>query len=364
MFLQIGQYPLGGFREVLDRLPQAIVIFDGRGRVAYANDSASSLVARRGYSARISGISELFGRLGPLVRLDGTVPGQRDHPMSRLEREESFCSYLLRAAERWDDGRPVLSFSGHLVRDLESGEALRVLTIEDTSYDHERESLFRTAFEQGPVPVSLVRGSDERVLDANEAFLDLLGYDREEVVGHTVPELAMIHNNELLRTSVREKFERCGGVERLELAVQSRDERTLTLLSWQRQVEVGGEACLLGVYVDITEQKEMEQKLREATQIVLESASVFSRSVVQQLERLRAPDHASGTSGELDLLTRRERQVVTRVGAGHSNLKIAAELALTPQTVRNYVTRIYRKIGVTNRAEAVVWARERGLVQG
>ena len=363
MFLQIGQYPLGGFRDVLDRLPQAIVIFDSSNRVAYANGSATELMARRGTDESISCVSDLFRSLGPLLRLDGSKTEPRDHPRGRIERNEAFCSYPLQAGERWPGGRPVLSFSGHTVRDIDSGELLRVLTIEDVSQKHERESLFRTAFELGPVPISLVRKSDERVIDANPAFLDLLGYDRDEVVGHTVPELAMVLENENL-DAARKKLEQGEGVERLELVVQGRDDVTLTLLSWQRWVEVGGEECLLGVYVDVTEQKAMEQKLREATQVVLESASVFSRSVVQQLERLRAPDQGTSASGELDLLTRRERQVVTRVGAGHSNLKIAAELALTPQTVRNYVTRIYRKIGVSNRAEAVVWARERGLVQG
>ncbi|HEX7004073.1 MAG TPA: PAS domain S-box protein [Trueperaceae bacterium] len=363
MFRQNEQYPFGGFREILDRLPQAIVIFDAEGSVTYANRSATALVARSGGSEPIGCLEGLFRRIGPLVRLDGSTPESGDHPARRLERNETFSGYLLRSAERWEDGRPVLAFSGHLVRDLASGANLRVLTIEDVSYRHERDSLFRTAFELGPVPVSLVRGVDQRVLDANDAFLELLGYRRDEVVGHTVPELAMVHENESVRAA-KEELEKCEGVERLELVVRARNGRRVTLLSWLRWVEVGGEECLLGVYVDITEQKAMEKKLREATQIVLESASVFSRSVVQQLERLRSPDQADSTTGELDLLTRRERQVVTRVGAGHSNLKIAAELALTPQTVRNYVTRIYRKIGVSNRAEAVVWARERGLVQG
>ncbi|MEX2535021.1 MAG: PAS domain S-box protein [Trueperaceae bacterium] len=363
MFLQSGQYPLGGFREVLDNMPQSIVVFDSGGLVAFANQAAASLLERRGRSSKISHIADLFRHVGPLMNPDGSPPAPVELPAARLEREEAFCRILFRAAERWESSRPVLSFSGQSVRDIETGESLRVLTIEDASHMHEHESLFRTVFERGPVPVSLVRGADQCVVDVNSSFLELLGYQRAEVVGHTVPELAVVLDNENLRVA-RETLEQGEAVERLELVVRGGDDSLLTLLSWQRWVEVGGEDCLLGVYVDITEQKEMERKLREATQVVLESASVFSRSVVQQLERLRAPDRASPVSGELDLLTRRERQVVTRVGAGHTNLKIAADLALTPQTVRNYVTRIYRKIGVTNRSEAVVWARERGLVQG
>lgn len=363
MFLQNGQYPLGGFRGVLDRLPQAIVVFDSLDRIAFANRAATELCERTGCADQVVRPSDLLRKLGPLTDLDGTPLSPAEEPVARLDREESFCDLHLRSTRRWPDGRPVLSFSGHRISDSQTGEELRVLTIEDTSASYERESLFRTAFERGPVPVSLVRRSDECLMDVNQAFLELLGYDRSEVVGHTIPELAvLLGSEEVVRN--HEPKQVWEEVERLELTVRRRDDSYITLLTWQCWVEVGGDDCLLGVYVDITEQKEMERKLREATQVVLESASVFSLSVVQQLERLRGPERATSVNGDFDLLTRRERQVVTRVGAGHSNLKIAAELALTPQTVRNYVTRIYRKIGVTNRAEAVVWARERGLVQG
>jgi PAS domain S-box-containing protein len=363
MFVRSGQHQPGGFREVIDGLPQAIIIFDHSGRARFGNRAAASLLTGRGPASTVVDFSSLPGLLGPLTTLDGNLLQPHDMPWSRLERGESFHDYELRAEERRKAGRPILSFTGQSVREETSDQLLRVLMIEDATSKHESESLFRTAFERGPVPVTLVRGSDQCVLDANSAFLDLLGYQRSEVVGHTVPELAMLRDDENVR-GAGEKLSRGEEVERLEVTVSGRDDAPRTLLTWVRWVELSGEECLLSVYVDITEQKEMERKLREATQVVLHSASMFSRSVVQQLERLRSPERDPSVSGELDLLTRREREVIIRVGAGHSNLRIADELALTPQTVRNYVTRIYRKIGVANRAEAVVWARERGLVQG
>jgi PAS domain S-box-containing protein len=363
MLLLGGQHQPGGFREVVDGLPQAILIFDASGRVQFGNRAAKSLLTGRRQARRAVEFGSLPGLLGPLSTLDGEPLEPADLPWARLHRGETFRDYELRAEERRKAGRPVLSFTGQSVKDEESDQILRVLMIEDATAKHESESLFRTAFERGPVPVTLVRSSDQCVLDANNAFLDLLGYERSEVVGHTVPELAMLLDDGKLR-GASEKLARGEEVERLEVTVRARHDAPRTLLTWVRWVELSGEECLLSVYVDITEQKEMERRLREATQVVLQSASMFSRSVVQQLERLRSPDRDSAVSGELDLLTRREREVVIRVGAGHSNLRIADELTLTPQTVRNYVTRIYRKIGVANRAEAVVWARERGLVQG
>lgn len=60
-------------------------------------------------------------------------------------------------------------------------------------------------------------------------------------------------------------------------------------------------------------------------------------------------------------LTARERQLLTLVAKGWDNARIAAELGLAEQTVRNYTSTIYDKLGVHSRAEAIVWARERGF---
>jgi DNA-binding NarL/FixJ family response regulator len=57
-------------------------------------------------------------------------------------------------------------------------------------------------------------------------------------------------------------------------------------------------------------------------------------------------------------LTSREKDVLELVRKGWENKRIAAELALGEQTVRNYLRTIYAKIGVRSRAEAVVWTHE------
>lgn len=46
---------------------------------------------------------------------------------------------------------------------------------------------------------------------------------------------------------------------------------------------------------------------------------------------------------------------------GHMIVEIAARMHVTPKTVRNYVTRIFGKLAVTSRAEAVIRARDAGL---
>jgi len=60
-------------------------------------------------------------------------------------------------------------------------------------------------------------------------------------------------------------------------------------------------------------------------------------------------------------LTAREAEILERIAQGLDNAQIAAHLALSEKTVRNHITHIFDKIGVENRSQAIVLARERGL---
>lgn len=53
-------------------------------------------------------------------------------------------------------------------------------------------------------------------------------------------------------------------------------------------------------------------------------------------------------------LTPREVEIMHLMGAGKSNGDIAGELFITPNTLKNHITRIFNKMGVTKRAEAIV----------
>ncbi|MFC0430674.1 response regulator transcription factor [Kutzneria buriramensis] len=60
-------------------------------------------------------------------------------------------------------------------------------------------------------------------------------------------------------------------------------------------------------------------------------------------------------------LTERERDVLEGIAAGKSNLVIARELSLATKTISNRVSVVFGKLGVADRAQAIVLAREAGL---
>ncbi|WP_043629757.1 response regulator [Nonomuraea candida] len=61
-------------------------------------------------------------------------------------------------------------------------------------------------------------------------------------------------------------------------------------------------------------------------------------------------------------LTEREREILVLIARGRSNAEIAAELAVSPSTVKNHVTNLFAKIGVRDRAQAVIVAYEAALI--
>ncbi|MFC7531836.1 response regulator [Actinoplanes sp. GCM10030250] len=89
-------------------------------------------------------------------------------------------------------------------------------------------------------------------------------------------------------------------------------------------------------------------------------APAITRRLVERFTRAD-PEQAS-LHRDLAALTPREREVLTLLAGGLSNLELAAELQLSEATVKTHVTRILTKLGLRDRVQAVVVAYETGLV--
>lgn len=77
--------------------------------------------------------------------------------------------------------------------------------------------------------------------------------------------------------------------------------------------------------------------------------------------RLTAALAGAGSSGAFPQLTRREREVLELMARGQTNAQIAAGLFLSPKTVRNLVSGVFAKLGVSTRGAAISLARDAGL---
>ncbi len=60
-------------------------------------------------------------------------------------------------------------------------------------------------------------------------------------------------------------------------------------------------------------------------------------------------------------MTEREREVLVLVGEGLPNKQIARRVGISDKTVKAHLTNVYRCLGVDDRVQASLWAREHGL---
>jgi DNA-binding CsgD family transcriptional regulator len=83
----------------------------------------------------------------------------------------------------------------------------------------------------------------------------------------------------------------------------------------------------------------------------------------EQLDRVTSADQASFSLGETFNISAREREVLDLVCKGHTNKEISDMLFISLQTVKDHVSRIYRKIGVKNRIQLMAKLGDRSEIQ-
>jgi pimeloyl-ACP methyl ester carboxylesterase/DNA-binding CsgD family transcriptional regulator len=108
-------------------------------------------------------------------------------------------------------------------------------------------------------------------------------------------------------------------------------------------------------------------ELDSENHMLLPEEPAWARLREEVRDFLRTPGAASEAAGigqRLAALTEREHQVLECIARGLDNTEIAAELALSQKTVRNHITRVFDKLGVAHRYQAIVLARDAGLGNG
>ncbi|MFD4525993.1 response regulator [Streptomyces sp. NPDC058470] len=104
--------------------------------------------------------------------------------------------------------------------------------------------------------------------------------------------------------------------------------------------------------------------LLEAVRTVARGEGLISPTVTRRLIAEFAAKPVRGPGADptvLEALTRREREVLCRLGEGLSNAEIATRLDMAEATVKTHVSRLLAKLGLRSRVQAAVLAQELGV---
>ncbi|WP_158298942.1 helix-turn-helix transcriptional regulator [Sphingomonas psychrotolerans] len=220
----------------------------------------------------------------------------------------------------------------------------------------ESERQLSSMFEMAPVAMAITSDADHRVRRVNAAFRHLTGFHEEETVGRTVDELQLWEDGEQ-REAAEKEVKEYGNFRNREGHLLPKGGAPADCLVSADTISVEGAPCVLWTYEDITERRRSEQELAAAIDEVMKDASWLSRSILDKVANLRRP---GAPIPPVDL-SPREREVLELICDDLDDAAIAQRLALSRNTVRNHVARLYTRIGVNRRSAAVIWGRERGM---
>jgi PAS domain S-box-containing protein len=164
-----------------------------------------------------------------------------------------------------------ISRSMFLVRNRETGEPIGFATVtRDVTARRaserallESEERFAKAFQANPAIIAISTYPEGRYVDVNQAFTELLGFTREEVIGQTAMELR-IWSIPAQRVAITEALEAGQPVRGVECQLRSKSGALLTVLASVEQIELSGKRCLLFINHDDTSRRQLEAQFRQA----------------------------------------------------------------------------------------------------
>ncbi len=207
--------------------------------------------------------------------------------------------------------------------------------------------------------VKLLVADDHEVVRTGLANL-LAGSDikiiGEAANGHEAVKMAVKHKPDVVLLDIR--MEDGDGLEALDKIHREVPSARVVMLSTYDNPTYVARAVALGAS-DYVLKGSSRQELISTITAAADGKSPSQHGELQRIAGAMSKNGAS-TSDEVPL-TNRETQVLRHVALGLSNKEIGRSLGISIETVKEHVQNILRKIAVTDRTQAAVWAVRKGL---
>ena len=194
---------------------------------------------------------------------------------------------------------------------------------------------------------AVVRAGLERLLGTTDDIEVVAGAED----GAQAVELAAEHSPDVVLMDI--SMPHLNGIDATRRIVEANDDVqvvVLTSFADRLQIVAALDAGAVGYLLKDAEPEEVIRGVRAAAK----RESPFAPKVARTLLDARAERPGAK-------LSERELEVLRCVAQGLPNKLIARSLGISEKTVKAHLTRIYQQIGVTDRTQAALWAKERGL---
>jgi PAS domain S-box-containing protein len=250
--------------QIIAGLTEGVILVEPDQTITYANEAA----------LEIHGVTHLheLGRTVDEYRNNFVLRHEGSHmldhgryPIDRVVAGEAFEDVVVVVAHRTNQDRDrTHRIRSLVITDRAGNPDCLALIVHDVSGQIEAEHRFERAFAANPAPAAICRLADLRLVKVNEGFLELTGYNCEDVLGKTVYEIDVLERAER-RSLALERL--CAGetIPQMEacLTVPSDPGGRQVVVAGQ-PIEVGDVRCMLFTFADLEPRRKAETALRQS----------------------------------------------------------------------------------------------------
>ncbi len=255
---------LGNLQQIIARLTEGVIIIEPSGTICWADDTALALhgaATLADLGGTVAGYASQFaltGRGGQPLRAD-------DYPMHRLLEGEMIDRELVDVTRRSDGRHWVHEVRTLVLADGDEQSECFVVILDDETERFNAEERFERAFGANPAPAIIARLADMRFVKVNHGFLELTGYKRTALIGHSMHEIDVLRGAEKRALAV-ERLHAGETIPQMEGCLLLPNGRERTVLLGGQPLEIGDEACMLFTFADLNARQEAQDALRQSEQ--------------------------------------------------------------------------------------------------
>jgi len=285
------------WKNLIDSAADTILIGRPPGDIIYANKSATVLTHYSNRELLSMNLGELF-----------TESERRRSPLRYELLHQGMIVKTERFLSRKDGSTVPIEMNSKMLPDGTYHSSFRDMTERKQAEEILRvsEKKFSQIFHLSPDAISLTRITDGMFIDINQAYCEISGWSREEVVGNnSLAEGINIWNHQQDRERMVKLLRETGEVQGLEAEFRGKDGRIITGLLSARIIEIADETYVLTVTKDIghwknlqTKQQKLEEQMLQAQK--LESLGVLAGGIAHDFNNI-----LMAVIGHCDLAQRR-----------------------------------------------------------
>ena len=250
-------------QSIVANLDEGIILIAPDATILWANDAALAMHGARTLADLGATVGEFRRRFHLSYRSKTPLDDGR-YPIDRAMAGEAFAGVTVevtragREAPEW-----VHQVRSLVLTDAPGTATCLALIIQNDTAKFEAERDFNQAFNANPAPALICRLDDLKFLRANQGFLDMTGYDDDDIVGRSLYQFDIFRHADD-RELAKRRLARGETVPQMETELDLPDGTAKLVVVAGQTIVVRDEPCMLFTFADLEPRRQAERALRQS----------------------------------------------------------------------------------------------------